>query len=81
MLIVDIKTNQETTLEQFTALQQYKNNLKVFLEEVKKNRTHQKKKTEALENEYLRAKKAVNDIFNGKRIYSSIEYKSKINKP
>lgn len=81
MLIIDIKTNQETTFEQFTTLQQYRTNLKVFLEEVKKNRTHQKKKIESLEKEYLQANKAVKEIFNGKRTYSSIEYKSKINKP
>lgn len=80
MKIVDIKTNQETTIEQFTALQQYKNNLKCFLDYVKENKVHRGRKIKGLEQEYLQIKKTVKEIFEGKKNYSSIEYNSKINK-
>lgn len=80
MLILDIKKDQKTSLECFTRLQAYKNNLKVHLAQVKKNGTHTKKKINLLEKELIMATRSVREIFEGKKNYTSIEYNSKINK-
>ena len=80
MKLKDIKTNQETSLNDFARLQSYRYNLDLFLQDFKKTDPYKYKRIKALEAELQQAKKSIEEMLQGKRNYSSFEYQSKINK-